>query len=457
MTRRAFFVLGLALVGCGGMVKERGHDDVAKLVHERTGYRTRWEKGPPTDAQISKWVDELLAGGMTRDRAVEIALVNNPSLQITYEELGVSQADMVQAGLLSNPTLSGSIGFPLKGSSNEYEGSLTESFLDVFIVPLRKKVAKRQFIAETLRVAHQALSVATDVRKAVATFQAESRVVELRSTIADAAHVAADLARRQHDAGNIDDFTWTQETTASEQASLDLEREKMTLLETREALNGLLGLWGNDTAWTLTEPLADLPSGDPPLEHLESRAIASRLDVSAARKEAQLFEDALSLAKGSRYFGLVQVGVRANEDAEGHVNLGPTLSLELPLFDQRQGLIGRLEAQYRQALRRLTKVAIDARQEVRVAEARLAASRLMATRYKTTLLPLRQQALSEAELLYNGMQIGLYQLLAAKQAEVEAHRSYIESLRDYWMARADLEMAVGGRVDERRPPEGSVR
>jgi cobalt-zinc-cadmium efflux system outer membrane protein len=179
--------------------------------------------------------------------------------------------------------------------------------------------------------------------------------------------------------------------------------------------------------------------------------------VSAARKQAQLFENALSLAKGSRYFGLVQVGVRADKDAEGSVNLGPTLSLELPLFDQRQGLIGRLEAQYRQAERRLAKVAIDARQEVRIAEARLAAGRLMATRYKTTLLPLRQQALSEAELLYNGMQIGLYQLLAAKQAEVEAYRAYIESLRDYWMARADLEMAVGGRVDERRPPEGSVR
>jgi cobalt-zinc-cadmium efflux system outer membrane protein len=457
MSPRALLVLGLALVGCGGMVKERGHDDVAKIVQERTGYRTRWEKGPPTDAQISKWVNALLAGGMTRDHAVEIALVNNPALQITYEQLGVSQADMVQAGLLSNPTLSGGIGFPLKGSGNEYEGSLTESFLDIFIVPLRRKIAKQQFIAETLRVAHQALSVATDVRKAVAAFQAESRVVELRSTIAEAAHVAADLARRQHDAGNIDDFTFTQETTASEQASLDLEREKLQLVEKREALNGLLGLWGNETTWTLTEPLADLPAGDPAPDHLESRAIASRLDVSAARKQAQLFENALSLAKGSRYFGLVQVGVRADKDAEGSVNLGPTLSLELPLFDQRQGLIGRLEAQYRQAERRLAKVAIDARQEVRIAEARLAAGRLMATRYKTTLLPLRQQALSEAELLYNGMQIGLYQLLAAKQAEVEAYRAYIESLRDYWMARADLEMAVGGRVDERRPPEGSVR
>ena len=86
--------------GCASVSPERGHDQVSALVEQRTGHKTHWEKGPPDDAQIAEWVRGLTAGGLTRARAVEIALVNNPDLQGTYEELGISQADMVQACLL---------------------------------------------------------------------------------------------------------------------------------------------------------------------------------------------------------------------------------------------------------------------------------------------------------------------------------------------------------------------
>jgi cobalt-zinc-cadmium efflux system outer membrane protein len=441
-------VASFLLLGCGSVIKERGHEDVAKIVQERTGYRTRWEKGPPTDRQVSDWVGALLAKGLTRDTAVEIALVNNPTLQMTYEDLGVSQADMVQAGLLSNPTLSGSIGFPLNGGKRlEYETSLAQNFLDIFALPLRKRIARDQFNAEILRVAHETMQVTTDVRKMLARLQGQSRIVELRRTIVEGARLAADLARRQHDAGNIDDFSLTQEMATWERAALELEQDELDLFEAREALNRMLGLWGPRTAWNLAEPLPDIPASEPAPDHLESRAIASRLDVRAAKKQSLLFWNALELAKSTRYFGFVEVGIHAHQDPDGPVLMGPTLSLELPIFDQRQALIARLEAQYRQTEHKLARVAIDARSEVRTAAARLAAARRTVDRYKKDLLPLREQAVEQAQLLYNGMQIGLYQLLAAKQEQVESYRSYIDAVRDYWSARADLEMAVGGRID----------
>jgi cobalt-zinc-cadmium efflux system outer membrane protein len=435
-------------LGCGSVVKERGHDDVAKIVQQRFGYRTRWEKGPPTDAQISRWVDGLLGPGLTRDGAVQIALVNNPSLQVTYEDLGISQADMVQAGLLSNPTLGGSVGFPLRGNRVEYEASLTQNFLDIFVLPLRKRVAREQFIADTLRVAHETLEVATHVRKALVAFQAQTRLVELRRSIVDAAEVAADLSSRQHEAGNIDDLSFTQEAATYEQAALELEHDELALVEAREDLNGMLGLWGPRTAWTLAEPLPELPAAEPPLEHLESRAVAKRLDVDAARKRSLLLWNALELARSSRYFGFVEVGVHAHQDPDGARLLGPTLSLELPIFDQRQALIARLEAQHRQAEHRLAGLAIQARIEVRTAVARLAVARRTVERYRQTLLPLRERAVVQSQLHYNGMQIGLYQLLLVKQAQIDGYRGYIDAVRDYWAARADLEMALGGRIEE---------
>jgi cobalt-zinc-cadmium efflux system outer membrane protein len=441
----AVLLSSILLLGCASVVKERGHDDVAKIVHDRTGYKTRWEKGPPSDAQIARWVDELLNGGVTRNRAVEIALVNNPSLQVTYEELGVSQADMVQAGLLSNPTLSGSIGFPLRGNI-EYEASLTQDFLDIFVLPLRKRVARQQFTADTLRVAHETLRVATQVRQALSTYQAQARMVELERSIVEAAQAAAELATRQHEAGNINDLALTQERSMYEQAALDLERDELALTEARESLNRLLGLWGPRTSWRLAEPLPDLPSSDPPLEHLESFAVDERLDVRAARFQSLLLWNALELAKNSRYFGFIDVGVHTHRDSDGARLLGPTLSLELPIFDQRQALIARLEAQYRQAVRRLDGIAIDARSEVRSAHARLLSARRVVDRFRTTLMPLRENAVQQTQLQYNAMQMGLFELLAAKQAQITSYRAYIDGVRDYWSARAELEMSLGGRI-----------
>src|SRR5450432_4241690 len=168
------------LPSCAGMQKERGHEDVARIVLGRTGQHTGWEHGTPQARQIAERVKKLLEGGLTRERAIAIALVNNPKLQETYDELDVSQADLVQAGLLSNPTLGGSVGFRSNGSGRpEYEFSIVENFLDLFLLPLRKRVAETQFQAETLRVAHEVLEVAAETSKEFAEVQAGEQTVLL--------------------------------------------------------------------------------------------------------------------------------------------------------------------------------------------------------------------------------------------------------------------------------------
>nr|WP_211193995.1 TolC family protein [Pyxidicoccus fallax] len=433
--------------GCASIQKELGHAEVANLVEERLGRKTRWNQGTPEDAEVQRHLDTLLAGDLSSDRAVEVALLNNPALQATYEDLGVSQADMVQAGLLSNPTFSGSIGFPISGSGIwEHEFSLVQEFVDLFTLPLRKRVAQEQFMADTLRVAHEALATAAEVRKTFSEVQARQQLVELRRMVLQAAEAAAELATRQHEAGNITELELATEQAAAEEARLVLAQEELTLVEDREHLNRLLGLWGPRTRWTVSASLPALPEQETPLERLESLAIKQRLDIDAARKQAAMLWNALELARSTRFFGRVEVGVHTHQDADGPRLFGPTLSLELPIFDQRQALIARLESQHRQGERRLTELSVNARSEVRAARARLLSLRLVAERYQRVVLPLREKVVAQSQLQYNAMQIGLYQLLAAKREQVEAYRSYIEAVRDYWMARAELERLVGGRL-----------
>jgi cobalt-zinc-cadmium efflux system outer membrane protein len=215
----------------------------------------------------------------------------------------------------------------------------------------------------------------------------------------------------------------------------------------------LLGLWGETTSWKIVEGLPPLPLGEPRLEHLESFAIRQRLDVASARTTAMLLAKAVDLARTTRLFGRLEIGVDTHRDPDGPRVLGPNLVIELPIFDQRQGTIARLEAQRRQQDRRLAGLSIDVRSEVRLARARLQAARQTAFHYRDTVVPLRKAVLEQSLLHYNGMFLGPYELLAAKQAEVEAQRGYIQAWRNYWIARADLERAVGGAL----PPETTGR
>ena len=443
-------VMLVTAVGCASVSKERGHDDVDRLVRERSGHQTHWAQGSPEDEQADKWVGELVGRGLTQTAAIDIALLNNPHLQETYEELGVSQADMVQAGLLRNPSIGAHVAFPVRGNGDEVSFSLVQDFLDVFMLPLRKRIATEQFTVEVLRVAQKALDTVADVQKEFADVEASAALLAYRKTVIEATSGAAELSRAQYAAGNLSELRHTTQMVSYEQAAIDLSRDELELYRHRERLNRLLGLWGARADWTLAEQLPILPAAEPPLDHLETLAIRQRLDVDAARRQRLLMANAIGLARSSRFVGRLDVGVDAHQDADGPRVVGPFLVLELPIFDQRQALIARLEAQEREAERRLTAVSVDARSEVRMARAELIAARRIAERYQSTILPMRDKVVDESQLFYNGMLLGLYQLIDVKREQVEAHAQYIAAIRDYWMARADLERAVGGQLSQ--PP-----
>ena len=453
MRRIPSALIMLVLFTSCAVSRTAGHVDVARLIEQRTGQRTHWDQGSQEDAKVAEFVNQLLQQGLTRERAIEIALVNNRSLQATYEDLDVSQAEMVQAGLLKNPSLSLGFGFPLNPATLfELEGSIVQEFLDLFTLPLRKKIAKERFHAAILRVAHQAFQVAVEVSKQFASVQAAQQILEYRRTVANAAEVLAELSTRQHEAGNITDLALAAERAAYESAELERERAEITLYDARERLNRLLSLWGPQTAWTIAQPLPDPPETEPPLEHLEQAALRQRLDVDAARKEVALFTRASQLARDFRLLGRVEVGIQGHRDPDGPRVIGPSLTLELPIFDQRQAEIARLDALLRQAERRLAAVAVDARSEVRAARMQMLWSRQIINRYRKNLLPLHTEIVELSQLQYNAMQLGPAQLLSARQAQVDTYKQYVEALRDYWSARAELERALGGRL----PPQNAA-
>ncbi len=444
--RTWWLAAALLFLGSCTVSRSAGHVDVARLVEQRSGYKTHWDQGSLADAEVAKVVDTLLHQELTREHAIEIALVNNRTLQATYEDLDVSQADMVQAGLLKNPTLSLGFGIPFTPGGSELEGSLVQDFLDLLVLPLRKKIARERFQAEIQRVAHQVLQVVAEVSKQFAAVQAAEQLCEFRRSVVTATQAAAELSDRLYEAGNVSELVRVGEQTAYEQAQLELEHTELDAAAAREKLNRLLGLWGPQTAWQLAQKLPELPAAEPSLEQLERQALRWRLDVDAARKQVALLTRAVALARDFRLFGRIEVGAEGHQDPDGPRVLGPSLTLELPIFDQRQAQIARLAAEQRQSEHRLQALAVDARSEVRLARAQLMAHRRIIERYTSRLLPLRDKLVEQSQLHYNGMLLGLHQLLTVKQEQMDTYRMYVEALRDYWGARAELERAVGGRL-----------
>jgi outer membrane protein, heavy metal efflux system len=129
-----------------------------------------------------------------------------------------------------------------------------------------------------------------------------------------------------------------------------------------------------------------------------------------------------------------------------HFSFGPSVAFEIPLFDQRQAQIAKLEAMMRQAENELRALAIDVRADVRAAQARVLIARGIVEEYGKIVVPIRENIVRFSQEQYDAMLLGVYQLIQAKQNEFAAYREYIEALRDYWIARSDLERAVGGRV-----------
>ena len=440
-------VLPLVFVGCTSTNPKAVFNDLDKTVIARTGYEVRWMREDSERSEIGKVVEVLLQTNLTAQACVAIALLNNRSLQAEFEEVGISQADLAQASRLRNIEIAGSWRFPSRPPSIvNAEYSAAGDFLDLLTLPARKKIAKRNLEQTKQRVANSVLRLAADAQTAFYTVQAGEELVKRLGVIVEVNDAAADLAQRQYDAGNINDLELRNQQASATQAQLDLMQTQARTRAERERLNRLLGLSGEQTHWKVADELPGLPATESPPENLESLAVSQRLNLAAARSEAESVAAVLRLKKNTRYLPGVTLGVDTERGTDGQRVTGPNLTLELPLFDQGQPAVARLTAQYRQAQNNLAALETNVRSEVRQAQDALLAARAATERYRKTLLPQRQQILRETLLHYNAMQKSSYELLAAKEREQVAERGYVETLRDYWIARAELERAVGGRL-----------
>jgi len=112
--------------------------------------------------------------------------------------------------------------------------------------------------------------------------------------------------------------------------------------------------------------------------------------------------------------------------------------------------VERRRAELRRSEHALVARAVEVRAEVRAGREKLLAAQERARHYRDTVLPLKERIVALVQQQYNFMLDGPFELLAARQAEIAAERDHIAALGDYWIARVELEAAVGTKLEYER-------
>ncbi len=436
----------LGFLGCAHVPPDAGFPVVEELLAERLQQEPRWRRADAEEAEVAAAVHELLKEELGVEQAVQVALLENASLQAVYEDLGIAQAELVQAGLLRNPVFSVSARAPSRGpGSTNLELAVVQNFLDVLLRPARKRLAATDFERTRLEVADRVLAFAAETAAAWYEAVAAGQVAEVRGLIVEAAESSFEMAKRLHAAGNASALDVARERDLYESARLEQSRAEAERSSAREALTRQMGLSGDPPGWLAAPRLPDLPAAEVSLAELESAAVDQRLDLAAAGKEVELRAAALGITRRWRGLAVADVGASYERDPDGGTVLGPEIHVELPLFDRRKARVARMASELRQSERRLAALAVEIRSEVRELRDRQLLLRERADRYREVVIPLREEIVRLTQLNYNYMLAGVFELLETRRQEYDAYEEYVDTVRDYWVTRARLERAIGGR------------
>ncbi|HKR32836.1 MAG TPA: TolC family protein [Terriglobales bacterium] len=432
------------------------HDDtfapVAQNAQERTGRIVTWEREENARQQTLEQVRRLLKRPLTANIAAQIALLNNRGLQSTLEQIGLAEADLIEARTIPNPDLNLSARFPDKPpSGTDIEWSIAQDFLSILMIPLRTKIASNELTAVQLRVSDEVTRLVEEAKRATYELQAAQEILSRLKVEQEAQAASLELIQSLHEAGNITDLQLVQQQGEYGQARLEIAQAEAEIRELREKLNRLMGLWGEDTNWKLSPGLPDVRQEDLSVRGLETLAVTQRYDLASAKAELESAVRAARLEKTFRWIGALDFGVDSERDTDSQTITGPTLRLQLPIFNQGQARVVRSEAALRRAYDKFEQEAVEIRSEVRELRDKLISKRDIAQFYRDQLLPTRLQIRDQTQLQYNAMIVSPLELFTARRLEVSAERGYVEAKRDYWVTRAELEQTVGGSLSRKKP------
>ena len=441
LSRPASVAAALLLAGCASLPRDPGYAETSALLEQRLGV------APDATSWAIPVRPEIPSEPLSAERALALAYVYNPQVRQTYARLGLGRAELEDARRIANPTFEFARLKSDESNRPKITRSLSVDFTDLLLLPARKRFAQTELTRLQNEVAAELLDLSVEVESAWYAAVGARQVADMREVVAKAAAASAELAQRFFDAGNITRLQLEQERAAATQARIEATRAVAEALKARSELAALVGLPA-EGAWTLERQLPAPATTVVAASDMTPRALEQRLDLLAAQQAVAQREDMLGVTRRWRWLGEVEVGYEQEREGEDGVSQGPTLSLELPIFNQGQGAAAKAQAELIQARAELDAMTLRVHNDALMGVQTLNVAREVAEQYRTTLIPSREAIVARTQEEVNYMLIGVFELILAKREEYDAYQEYLEAVRDYWVARAELRGVVGGALPD---------
>lgn len=450
MRSKSIIALAVALVlsGCASVNIDQSID--------RTNSETTAMTGSPAqllrtlDAKTARdlQVTELLKSPLSQQTAVQIAVLNSPALQTLLAERWGDIAQAAQGGRIANPILS--LERVRLLDELEFGRILAFGLLDLLTLPQRSKIATARIAQAELQMTNDVVTLVTQVRMAWVAAVAANESATYSKLVYESAQASAELAKRMQTVGNFSRLQRIRQQAFYADASLQLLNSQHAATSAREALIRLLGLKDRQiNTFSLPERLPDLPKSFVTPEAVSKALTTQRLDVRMAQSQL----DAASKSQGLTLLTSltdIELGVRRDTVKDTHEGTSDTrkgyeLSIRLPIFDWGDAQRASMNAATLAAANRLNAAIVGAGSDLRESYSAYRTAYDSSRQYRDEVLPLSKMVAEENGLRYNGMFIGVFELLADHRSQINTVKAAIAAQQQFWQADAALQATLLGK------------
>lgn len=450
MTSKTLISVAVALVlsGCATVNIDQSIDRTNSETIALTGSSAQLLRTVDAKTARDRQVAELLKSPLNQQTAIQLTVLNSPALQTLLAERWSDMALAAQGGRIANPVLS--LERMRLLDELEFTRLLAFGLLDLLTLPQRSKIAQARIAQAELQMTTDVVGLVTQVRMAWVTAVAANETLMYAKRVYESAQASAELAKRMQSVGNFNRLQRARQQAFYADAAAQLLISQQAATSAREGLIRLLGLKDTQVSTLmLPERLPDLPQSFLTPETVSKALTTQRLDVRMAQSQL----DAASKAQGLNLltsFTDIEVGVRRDTVTDLATNTkntrkGYEVGIRLPLFDWGDAQRAGMNAVTLAAANRLEAALTGAGSDLRESYAAYRTAYDLSRHYRDEVLPLSKVIADENGLLYNGMFIGVFELLADHRSQINTVKAAIAAQQQFWQADAALQATLLGK------------
>jgi len=441
------WVIGLIATGCANFSVQQTFSEISTVTKQQTSHQLKM------GALSSAKREEMLSQPLDLQRTVQMALLNNRSLQASFQRLGIDQAEWVASGIWSNPSLHFSLhtNWPNEHAhSAESEMVISMDIADLLFNPKQQAIQKYYVKMTAHQIRAEVIDLISQTEQAYHQLVTDWYRMEVHRQIVLANEAATDFATGLFQAGNLTRLDFLQQTSIYQQAKLSLLTVEDDYRRSRERLNQLMGLWGKDINWQIQPsdlplPLIETSIKSNNLSQIENQAVEANINLKIQKQEINLIRKQISLEQRRGLLPHFEIGM---ETASGQTEkkIGPLIGLALPIFNRGQAQKSMLESREKNLEHSYYQTAVEVRSRARILKAELISAKRVVDFYQNQVLPGQNQILEQQQLQYNAMQIGTIRLLEARQQLAKHQLDYFQAGYNYLIKASQLRQLLNGRL-----------